>query len=135
MIDFICLHKEAIYPTRGSRFSVGYDLYCPSNIVLNAKTTTKIPLGISLSLDDFSLWAQIVDRSSMGKNGMHVFGGVIDPDYTGEICVLLYNTNDFNIQVNPGDRIAQLVFHTAITDKASDPQYVRGDGGFGSTGK
>lgn len=136
MINFILLHENAIHPSRGSAYSVGYDLYAPATINLNAQSTTKINLGIALSLQDHTLWGEIKDRSSMGKNGLHVFGGVVDPDYTGEICVLIHNTNKFDIQVNPKDRVAQMVFHSTIVDTHGEKvENVRGDGGFGSTGR
>ena len=134
MIDFNLLTDTAICPTRGSAYSVGYDLYCPVNTLLGAQSTSKISLGISLMMDNYSLWAQIMDRSSLGKAGLHVFGGVVDPDYTGEICVLIHNTNKHDIQVEQGDRIAQMTFHPAITFDAETPKHVRGTGGFGSTG-
>lgn len=136
MINFIMLHEKSIHPTRGSKYSVGYDLYAHSSITLDAQATTKIGIGISLSLSDHTVWGEIKDRSSMGKNGLHVFGGVVDPDYTGEICVLIHNTNKFDIRVNPKDRIAQMVFHSMIVDTHGEMnETIRGDGGFGSTGK
>ena len=134
MINFITTHPNAIYPTRGSNFSVGYDLYCHSDIILNAESTTKIPLGISLQLPNHDLWAQIMDRSSMGMNGLHVFGGVIDPDYTGEICVLIHNTNKFDVEIQAKNRVAQMVFHPTFIDINGELP-IRGDDGFGSTGK
>ena len=134
MIDFITLYDSAIQPTRGSMYSVGYDLYSPCNLILCANATTKIPLGISLRASE-TVWGHILDRSSMGLNGLHVFGGVVDPDYTGEICVLLHNTNTFDIQIHSGDRVAQMVFHSAVIDDTTDSSNERGQGGFGSTGK
>lgn len=64
--------------------------------------------------------------------------GVIDSDYRGEWKVILMNTTEETFQINPGDRIAQVVFRPTLrpsfeaVDSLSDTQ--RGVGGFGSTG-
>jgi dUTP pyrophosphatase len=65
--------------------------------------------------------------------------GIIDQDFTGEIKVILFNSGKEDFIVKKGDRIAQLVFSQvfqAIFQKSEEmPETVRGDGGFGSTGR
>ena len=64
--------------------------------------------------------------------------GVIDPDYTGVVMVLLYNTSDIKFEVQKGDRIAQIIFELfkypnfKEVDILTETQ--RSSGGFGSTG-
>ena len=135
MINFITLHDNALYPTRGTTYSVGYDLYCPKHVLLKPQVVTKIALGITLALPDMSIWGNIRDRSSMAMHGVFVVGGVVDPDYTGEISVMLYNSNEFKIQISRNDRIAQMVFLPAIVDQKVEITKTRSTGGFGSTGK
>lgn len=133
-VEFIC-DNDINKPTRGTSLSVGWDLKCPTSVVLKANTVTKIELDLKLEMSN-DIWGHICDRSSMGKRGIHVFGGVVDPDYKGKIGVLLYNTNHYDYHIESGERIAQLVFHYIVAYKTDDDNIqVRGQGGFGSTGK
>ena len=87
-------------------------------------------------------WGGIYARSGLAtKQGLRPANcvGVIDSDYRGEIIVALHNDSDYVREIKSGDRIAQLVFHQLwtvdweVVDELSDT--VRGEGGFGSTGK
>ena len=75
------------------------------------------------------------------KNNISVLNtpGTIDSDYRGEIKVIIYNHNDTDFVINNGDRIAQMVFAPVIKvdfEETNDlPKTIRGEGGFGSTGK
>lgn len=136
-VNFVLKDENAQHPTKGTKESVGYDLYSPVSITLKAKQVTKIDTGVQLIMPQW-IWAQILDRSSMGKNGMKVFGGVIDPDYMGTLGIMIYNSTNHDYAVTEGDRIAQLVFHYAITPKLEQAPITlakRGENGFGSTGK
>ncbi len=84
-------------------------------------------------------YGRIAPRSGLAaKNGLDVLAGVIDSDYRGEICVLLYNTGDNQIDLPAGSKISQLIVEQIITPDAvwaSDlDETARGAGGFGSTG-
>ncbi len=66
--------------------------------------------------------------------------GVVDPDYTGELKVVLINTTDFVFPVKPGDRIAQIIFEyyaEGLPSKSYTPLRAtrRGNKGFGSSGQ
>ena len=104
--------------------------------------TVLIPTGISIFIDDPSLSAIILPRSGLGHKHGIVLGnlvGLIDSDYQGPLMVSLWNRGDQTFKVEPGDRIAQLVFVPIvqagfdIVDDFEASQ--RGDGGFGHTGK
>jgi dUTP pyrophosphatase len=79
------------------------------------------------------------DRSGMGGKEVHRFAGVIDEDYRGEWLVKLFNHSDDTVYVNAGDKIVQGVYQlrTEAIFPVIDvlPPSVRGEGGFGSTGK
>lgn len=132
------LDSIAYCPKRNSEHAVGYDLYSPTPVTLKAKKLTTIPLLFSTSFNPG--WeAGLSDKSSFGAKGIGVLGGVIDPDYRGGWCVMLYNNGVEDVKIGNGDKIAQVVFRRVsnelpqvVTDL---PPSKRGQGGFGSTGK
>ena len=130
-------------PSYATSLSAGLDLMAAikEDIVISAKTYTKIPTGIAIALQD-GYEAQIRPRSGLAaKFGVTVLNspGTIDADYRGEIQVLLINHSAADFVVTPGMRIAQMViakFEKAefISSNLSDHSTERGVGGFGSTG-
>lgn len=79
------------------------------------------------------------DRSGLGSKGIHLLGGVIDAGYRGEWKVLLVNLGTEPYQIEPGDRVAQLIFHQVapveVEEVAELPDSLRGARGFGSSGR
>lgn len=73
------------------------------------------------------------------REGLHVMAGVVDSDYRGEVHALLLNTGEKDIEIEHGDRIAQMVvtIHYAgeMIEVDELTNAARGEGGFGSTGK
>ena len=99
-----------------------------------------VRLGISIEMPA-GVYARIAPRSGLAvKNRIAVGGGVIDPDYDGEIKVILFNHGDEDFVVKPGDRIAQIVLERVmLIDASIVPRKAkrgtdRGSAGFGSTG-
>lgn len=131
------LRRTAKLPTRGSEQAAGLDLYTDLSEVLTPQATVVISTGIAIELPPGTV-GLILDRSSMGKKGVHTFGGVIDSDYRGEIKVTLHNTNNQNIHIDDGDRIAQLVVLPIVIMQPYEVKELttteRGSNGFGSTG-
>lgn len=98
--------------------------------------------GVAIAPETKGVVAILAARSGLGvKHGIALANGigVIDSDYRGEICVGLCNNSDKEYTVNPGDRIAQLMFipvenaEFTVCDDLDETE--RGAGGFGSTGK
>ena len=128
------------YKTSGAS---GMDLiaFLKSPINIKPKKSSLIPTGLSVAFSkDYEI--QIRPRSGLAaKNNISVLNtpGTIDSDYRGEIKVIIYNHGDADFKVNNGDRIAQMILTPVIkmeleeTDKL--PETVRGEDGFGSTGK
>ena len=115
--------------TRGSKFSVGYDIKSNVQIELKAHVPTAVPTGLYMRMPE-GYWGKIEGRSSLALKGVQVLGGVIDPDYEGEIKVILMSVGNYSIK--RGDKVAQMVFLPFTV--FDDAEGVRGDGGFGSTG-
>jgi len=132
------LVQDAIIPTRGSGGAVGYDLYSVDEVVLSPSQRTLVGTGVAVVLP-MKVYGRVAPRSVLTvKHGIHVGAGVIDPDYTGEIKVALFNLGDGPFEVKKGDRIAQLILERCETPYVREITEIseteRGDGGFGSTG-
>ena len=132
------LVPEATLPCRGSEGAVGYDLYATQGCVILPGQRGLISTGISVELPP-GTYGRIAPGSGLSvRNGLHVGAGVIDPDYRGEIKVLLYNHDKDPWLCKPGYRVAQLVIEKCETPDVVEVQKLeeteRGDNGFGLTG-
>ena len=104
--------------------------------------TVLLPTGLAIYIGRNDIAAVILPRSGLGHNHGIVLGnlvGLIDSDYQGELKISCWNRNKEHFTVNPGDRIAQLVFLPVVkvgfTVVASFAESSRGEGGFGSSGR
>ena len=132
------MNTQAILPTRATSGSAGYDLTAIRDDVIEPGCRKLLPIGVAIKLP-WGVYGRIAPRSGLAvKKGIQVGAGVIDPDYTGEIHVLLFNHGTENFEIRTGDRIAQLIlekfeFHEVIQVDSIN-ETLRGAGGFGSTG-
>lgn len=131
-------------PVYGTPGAAGLDLRAcvPALLTLAPGETMLVPSGIAIHLADPGLAAMILPRSGLGHKHGIVLGnlvGLIDSDYQGEIKVSLWNRSNTPFEINPLDRIAQLVVFPVlqvsmnIVEAFSESH--RAEGGFGSTGK
>ena len=137
------LHDGAIIPTYGTEYSAGADLYAllDGTTEINPHETKLIHTGISVEIP-VGYCGLIFARSGLAsKKDLAPANkvGVIDADYRGELMVALHNHGETTRTVECGERIAQLAIVPFLkaefeeADELSDT--VRGEGGFGSTGK
>ena len=128
------------YKTNGAS---GMDLtaFIEKPICVKSKTSFLIPTGLSVAFSE-NYEIQIRPRSGLAvKNNITVLNtpGTIDSDYRGEIKVVIFNHGDLDFIINNGDRIAQMILSPVIKmdlEEVDDlPETIRGEGGFGSTGK
>ena len=137
------LFPEVQLPSYKTSGASGMDLmaFIKSSITVKPKTSCLIPTGLSVAFSkDYEV--QIRPRSGLAaKNNISVLNtpGTIDSDYRGEIKVIIYNHGNKDFLVNNGDRIAQMILTPVVKmelEEISDlPEIIRGEGGFGSTGK
>jgi len=133
------LTYDAIIPIRGSGASAGYDLYSVVDTVLPCQAgNALVGTGVAIILPP-GCYGRVAPRSGLAvKHCIQVGAGVIDPDYTGEVKVVLFNHGDKDFEVKKGDRIAQLVLEKCETPPIEEISIVedtgRGSDGFGSTG-
>jgi len=104
--------------------------------------TVLLPTGLAIYIADPGLAAVILPRSGLGHKHGIVLGnlvGLIDSDYQGELKISCWNRGQEHFTVNPGDRIAQLVFLPVVradfTVVDTFQETSRGEGGFGSSGR
>ena len=137
------LRDGAILPTYGTPFSAGADLYAclEEPVTILPGETRKIPTGIAMELPAGTA-GLIYARSSLGtKKGLAPANkvGVVDSDYRGEFLIFLHNHGSVPQTVAHGDRVAQLVvtpvFTPGFVESETLSDTLRGDGGFGSTGR
>jgi len=143
------IDEKARLPKRSTSRSAGLDLYSTKNVTIPSKKNGVVPTGLKLTMPE-GTYGRIAPRSGLSLHYMlDVMGGVVDPDYEGEVKIVLMNHSDADFNVCTGDRVAQLILEkyqniTIITEKfevtssshLDDENRItkRGSGGFGSTG-
>jgi dUTP pyrophosphatase len=142
-VNIKMLNDLAKVPTRGSDYAAGYDLYAATEyeIIIPAHTTVKVGTGLAMELP-YMTFGAIFARSGLAtKQGLRPANctGVVDSDYRGEVIVAVHNDTDSDQIIQPGDRIAQLVVLPYLPIWFNEVDVlsttVRGEDGFGSTGK
>lgn len=137
------VREQAVIPTYGTEYSAGADIYSciPEPIHLAPGKTVLIPTGIAMEIP-VGYVGLVYARSSLAvKRGLAPANkvSVIDSDYRGELMVPILNHSGIEQVIEPGERIAQMIFTPYYmacfeeTDTLEDTN--RGAGGFGSTGK
>ena len=132
--------KLPAYKTKGAS---GMDLmaFISEPIIVKPQSSSLVPTGISVAFsEEFEI--QIRPRSGLAaKNNISVLNtpGTIDSDYRGEIKVIIFNHGNKEFTVNNNDRIAQMILTPVVKMELEEienlPETIRGENGFGSTGK
>ena len=108
-LPFVKISTNAITPTRATEGSFGLDFYSPADYVIPPHNQLLIPNQIKLQIP-LGYYGRLASKSGLAiLHQLHVGAGVKDPDYTGEIMVLLINTASHVHPINRGDPIAQLI--------------------------
>jgi len=139
------LVPHATLPARATAGAAGYDIFSADGYIILPGHRVVVSTGITVELPP-GTYGRIAPRSGLAvKHGLDCLAGVIDPDYTGELKVVLLNTDGRNpFVIRPGYRIAQLILEkyetvdvvevpsecTGLVDMSTG----RGAAGFGSTG-
>jgi dUTP pyrophosphatase len=160
ILRFAKTHQHAFSPLRANPSDVGLDVFFSpdvppgydagknmkkGSITITQGQSAKLRTGLKFEIPH-GYMLEVKNRSSMSsKRELIVGGGVLDPGYEGEVCVILHNVGNSVQVIEPGTKIAQLVlipvvhFDPAMCEE--DEIYSRtvamsnrGDGGFGSTG-
>ena len=136
-LNYEKLSDRAKAPKRATPGSIGLDLFTPTDVFIPAKQQVLIPTDLIL-VPTQGYYIRIASKSGLAfKYRLMVDGGVMDPDYRGNVGVLLRNNSDVTHILEQGEAIAQVIMEKAAMPEvvemeiAKDTQ--RGTGGFGST--
>jgi dUTP pyrophosphatase len=138
------LGQEFPLPDYASEGAAGLDLRACIEAPLEVRpgTTHLLPTGIAIHIGDTGLAAMLLPRSGLGHKHGIVLGnltGLIDSDYQGQVFVSIWNRGQTGYTVQPGERMAQMVFVPVvrarfdIVDEFTES--TRGAGGFGHSGR
>ncbi|KAA6456441.1 dUTP diphosphatase [Acidobacteria bacterium AB60] len=122
---------------------LGYDVFSLAAVVLSPLTTTRVRTGIAVEARNPAtgepLGLLVRDRSSLAARGIASTGGVIDAGYRGEVLIVMTNLSDQAIQINAGEKIAQMIPVPVLTGPVQEmhtlDESARADKGFGSSGR
>ena len=142
-LDVHLLQPDARPPERTRPGDAGYDLRCLEGFTLGPGERRVVGTGVAIALPD-GIAGLVVPRSGLAaRNGLSVVNGpgLIDPNYRGEIKVVLVNLGDEPFDAEAGDRVAQLLLvpyvapAVEVVDALPPGGDDRGTGGFGSSGR
>ncbi|WP_305420664.1 dUTP diphosphatase [Photobacterium leiognathi] len=136
--------NEFPLPAYATEGSAGLDLRACLDEALTVAPgeTHLVPTGLAIHISDPSLAATILPRSGLGHKHGIVLGnlvGLIDSDYQGQLMVSVWNRGETTFTIEPGDRVAQLVFLPVVQAQFNIVEDFnsteRGEGGFGHSGR
>ena len=137
------LGREIPLPAHATAGSAAMDLHAciEEPLQIDPGECSLIPSGFALHIEDTGLAAVLLPRSGLGHKQGIVLGnlvGLIDSDYQGEVFVSCWNRGKKSFTINPGDRIAQMLFIPVVQAEFDIVEEFesshRGSGGFGHTG-
>jgi dUTP pyrophosphatase len=135
------LHPDAVPPARTRSGDAGYDLRATERVSIPQEGHRLVGTGIAIALPE-GVAGLVTPRSGLAiEHGLTLLNapGLIDPNYRGEIKVIIHNTSERRYTVEIGDRVAQLLLvpywapELEVVDEL--PRTERGGDGFGSSGR
>lgn len=133
------LSEDAVIPQQAHSTDAGYDLYSIESLTLNVGERRPIKTGIAIAIPE-GYYGRVAPRSGLAvKRGIDIMAGVVDSGYRGEIMAVLINLGQLPVEINKGDKIAQIIiedYYTADFNLVDDLDVTeRNTGGFGDSDK
>mgnify|MGYP000002551582 FL=1 len=142
-IEVELVHKDAVFPKYAYESDSGFDLHSTEDLSVGPFGRILVPTGIKVSFEE-GYEIQVRPKSGLAiKQGLTVLNtpGTVDQGYTGEIQVIVFNTNNYTVMIPKGMKVGQAVLCPVINGKYVRFEQVdtlnekdRGNNGFGSTG-
>ena len=125
-------------PQKSHLPDVGLDIFIPEDFVLEPLETKTIGLGLGVAIPEGHA-GMLVPRSSIADKGLLIQTAIIDPDYTGEIHLIVTNCSNKTQYIEKGQRLCSLVVYSVLNARIEVvdefEQTQRGENGLGSSGK
>jgi len=133
------LREDAKLSTKGHPGDAGIDFYSIEDVIFPPKEARDVFSGVAIEIPE-GFVGLVWDKSSIAfKKGLKTMGGVIDSGYRGEMLFRLFNTGDSEVIMKKGDKVAQMIIQKFedcdVVESEELSNTVRGEQGFGSTGK
>jgi len=142
-VEVELVNNDAVFPKYAYPSDSGFDLHSTQDLTIGPFGRILVPTGIKVSFQE-GYEIQVRPKSGLAiKQGLTVLNtpGTVDQGYTGEIQVIVFNTNNHTVMIPKGMKVAQAVLCPVINGKYVRFEQVdtlnekdRGDNGFGSTG-
>lgn len=142
-LGFVKLHPDAVEPKYNYPTDSGFDLHSTEDLVIPEFGRILVPTGLSFDIKD-GYEIQVRSKSGLAiKQGLMVLNspGTVDNGYTGEVQVIIFNTNNYQVMIPKGMKVAQAVLcpvvngkWVALEERKTVKNKDRNDNGFGSTG-
>lgn len=138
-VKFKKLDSRAVAPQYAHDTDAGMDLFCLEEIIIAPEERLQIGTGVAFEIPEGYV-GLIWDKSGLShKAGLKTLGGVVDAGYRGEVKVGMINLNKESYKFEAGQKIAQMLIQKVeqveLMESEELADSVRGEGGFGSTGK
>lgn len=135
----IKLFKDTtILPKKSHLPDSGLDIFMPQDLTVKMLETKTIGLEIAVSIPEGHA-GMLVPRSSIAQKGLIIQTSIIDPDYTGEIHLIITNCSKETQELKRGDRVCSLVAYSVLNPYLEQvdvlPSTIRGTKGMGSSGR
>lgn len=132
------LNAKAPLPKKSHLPDSGLDLFMPEGFTIEPFETKTVGLGLAVAIPEGHAGI-LVPRSSIAQKGLIIQTSIIDPDYTGEIHLIITNCSTHTVVIKKNDRVCSLccfsVLNPVVEVVSELPQTERGDNGLGSTGR
>ena len=103
------LVPTSVLPKKSSNGSAGFDLSSSAQATIPARGSVILRTGLSIKVPS-GTYGRIAPRSGLAaKHSLDVGAGVVDPDFRGEVCIVMFNFSDEDYPVKEGERVAQLI--------------------------
>jgi dUTP pyrophosphatase len=142
-VEVELVHEDAVFPKYAYPSDSGFDLHSTQDLTIGPFGRILVPTGIKVSFQE-GYEIQVRPKSGLAiKQGLTVLNtpGTVDQGYTGEIQVIVFNTNNYTVMIPKGMKVGQAVLCPVINGKYVRFEKVdtlnekdRGNNGFGSTG-
>ncbi len=130
------VRKSAKPPVLRTPGAIGYDIATTQSGEIKSGETILLETGIKIEVPE-GTYGRLASRSGLSLKGLHVGAGTIDPDFRGELKVVIHNIGHNAHTFRVGDYVAQLILEKAVTAPAIEVKQLtdtqRGSRGFGST--